>query len=718
VTIQKLLFKPGINRDNTALTAKGGWFECDKIRFRSGVPEKIGGWTRDFTVTEEPLKPTNNGSFWGVGRWMFTWQTLAGINPIVYGTNSKLYLQSGSSGTITDITPLRYTTKAGDVTFTANTIGLTAIVTVNCTNHGCTVNDFVTFSGAVSLGGNITAAVLNSEFLVTSITTNTFTINVGVNATVADTGTGGGSVIGTFQIHPGPDITYSVAGWGAGTWGSGVWGNTSSNTASSNTQLWSGCNYGEALITNPRYGGLYIWSPDPASVAIVNRATLLTQQTFTVSNANPGVITLTSALEENTSFVASTNGALPTNLVAGTTYYLVNVSGLTANFSATFAGPPINTTAGAQTGVHALAVADCPTVCSHVTVSDGSRFILAFGVNDFNSSVRDPMLVRWSDQENYNIWTPAITNQAGSFRLSRGSEIQTSQQTRQEVLVWTDAALYSMQYLGPPYVWKFDILADNISIASPNSTAVANNITYWMGVDKFYIYSGRVESLSCTLRQYIFGDLNLSQRFQFFAGTNEGFHEIWWFYCSKNSTTIDRYAIYNYLEGVWAYGNLARTAWLDSPYLAAPIALNYDGQILYHEDGNDDGSTNPATPLAAYVQSADFDIGDGDHYAYVDSLIPDLCFDGSTAVAPEVTLTVKPRQNPGAAYGAAPSNPDVASVNDYSVQNNYLVQRFTEFVYVRVRGRQMAFKIESTALGTTWQMGATRINIRPDGRRR
>jgi len=718
VTIQKLLFRPGINRDNTSLANKGGWFEGDKVRFRSGTPEKIGGWTRDFTVTDAPLKPTGGDSFWGVGRWLFSWQTLFGTTLTAIGTNSKLYVQEGVAGLLSDVTPLRFTTRAGVVTFTANTIGLTAIVTVNCTAHGCGVGDFVSFTGAVSLGGAITATVLNSEFVVTSTTTNTFTIDVGVNATVADTGTGGTLAIGYFQIAAGPAISTAIVGWGANAWGDGSWGNTASTNSGSDALVWSGGNYGEFLIANPRYGGIYLVKPDTSTGTITTRATRLTQQAFTITSANPGVITLTEAVLENTSFIASTNGTLPTNLVAGTTYYLVNVVGLTANFATSFGGTPVDTTAGTQAGVHALTVADCPTVCGSVVISDNSRFILAFGANDFNSSARDPMLIRWSDQENYNLWTPAITNQAGSFRLSRGSEIVTAQQTRQEVLVWTDSALYSMQYLGPPYIWGFNIMGDNISIASPNAVAVANNITYWMGVDKFYMYSGRVESLPCTLRHYVFGDINLLQSTQFFAGTNEGFHEIWWFYCSSGSTTIDRYVIYNYLEGLWAYGNLSRTAWLDSPFLAAPIALNYNGQILYHEDGTDDGSTNPPQPLAAYIQSADFDIGEGDHYVFVDTMIPDVSFDGSTAAAPQVTLTVKPRQNPGAAYNAAASNPNTVSVNNYSSQQNFLVQQFTEYVYVRVRGRQMAFKIESNTLGTQWQLGATRLNIRPDGRRR
>lgn len=718
MTTHKLLFKPGINRDNTSLANKGGWFEGDKVRFRSGVPEKLGGWTRDFTITEESLKPPDDGSFWGVGRWLFSWQTLFGSTLTAIGTNSKLYVQAGVAGVISDVTPLRFTTRAGVVTFTANTVGLTSIVTVNCTNHGCAAGNFVSFTGAVGLGGAITAAVLNAEFTVIATTTNTFTIDVGVNATASDTGTGGTLTIGYFQVPAGPAIASSVIGWGANAWGDGTWGNTASTSAGADAQIWSGGNYGEYLIANPRYSGLYIFKPNPTTGAVDTRATLLTQQVFTVSSANPGVITLTEALAENTSFVAATNGTLPTNLVAGTTYYLVNVSGLTANFSATYGGIPINATAGTQTGTHTLTVADCPTSCACVVISDNSRFILAFGVNDYGSNARDPMLVRWSEQENYNLWTPAATNQAGSFRLSRGSEIKTAHQARQEVLVWTDSALYSMQYLGPPYIWGFNIMGDNLSIASPNAVAVANNITYWMGIDKFYMYSGRVESLPCTLRQYVFGDINRLQSTQFFAGTNEGFHEIWWFYCSSTSTTIDRYVIYNYLEGLWTYGNLSRTAWLDSPFISAPIALDYNGQILYHEDGADDGSTNPPQPITAYIQSADFDIGEGDHYGFVDTMIPDVCFDGSTSIAPQVTLTIKPRQNPGALYTPAGSNPNTVSGNNYSAQQNYLVQQFTEYVYVRVRGRQMAFKIESNTLGTKWQLGATRLNIRPDGRRR
>ena len=359
---------------------------------------------------------------------------------------------------------------------------------------------------------------------------------------------------------------------------------------------------------------------------------------------------------------------------------------------------------------------DCPSVANSVLVSDASRFVIAFGVNDYGSATQDPMLIRWADQEDYAKWTPAVTNQAGSYRLSSGSAIVARLQVRQEILVWTDSALYSMQYLGPPYVWGFQIMADNISVAGPNVVTTANNVTYWMGVDKFYTYSGRVETLPCTLRQYVYGDINLQQQYQFFAGTNEGFNEVWWYYCSANSTVIDRYVIYNHLERIWYYGNLSRTAWLDSPLREHPMAAGYDGQIIYHEDGVDDGTTNPPSPITAYVQSSDFDIGDGHNFGFVWRIIPDVTFDGSTVDAPALDFTVRPRQFPGSNYGNS-NNPEVASTQSYAGQRTYNVQQFTQQVYVRIRGRQMAFKVGSDTLGTQWQLGVPRIEIRPDGRK-
>jgi hypothetical protein len=330
------------------------------------------------------------------------------------------------------------------------------------------------------------------------------------------------------------------------------------------------------------------------------------------------------------------------------------------------------------------------------------------------------MLIRWSDQESYQTWTPAVTNQAGSYRLSSGSFIVAAQQTRQEILVWTDAALYSMQYLGPPFVWGFNILSDNISIISPNAVATANNITYWMGADKFYAYSGRVETLPCALRQYVFGDINTTQSSQFFAGTNEGYSEVWWYYCSANSTVVDRYVIYNYLDQVWYYGTLGRTAWLDSPLRNFPMAATYSNNVVFHENGVDDiTTTGNILPITSYIQSSDFDIGDGHNYGFVWRVIPDITFDGSTTPAPntpQVTFTVRPRQNPGSPYGTA-DTPTVASDQSYAAQRNYTVQEFTQIVYTRLRGRQMAFKVGSDTIGTQWQLGVPRIDIRPDGRR-
>jgi hypothetical protein len=353
-----------------------------------------------------------------------------------------------------------------------------------------------------------------------------------------------------------------------------------------------------------------------------------------------------------------------------------------------------------------------------VLVSDASRFVLAFGVNDYGSSVQDPLLIRWSNQESYTQWTPSDTNQAGSYRLSQGSAIISAIQTRQEVLVWTDSALYSMQYLGPPYVWGFQALGSNLSIAGPNVMTTINNVTYWMGTDKFYTYSGRVETLPCSLRQYVFDDINMQQSYQFFAGTNEGYNEIWWFYCSANSTSIDKYVIYNHLERTWYYGTMGRTTWCDSPLRTEPMAAGYNGQLIYQETGVDDGSTVPGTltPIDAYVQSSDFDIGDGHNFGFVWRLIPDVTFDGSSTAEPQLNFTVRPRANPGSGYGTS-DNPAVISANNYAGQRTYNVQRFTQQVYVRIRGRQMAFRVESNTLGVQWQLGSPRIDVRADGRR-
>ena len=365
---------------------------------------------------------------------------------------------------------------------------------------------------------------------------------------------------------------------------------------------------------------------------------------------------------------------------------------------------------------------DVPAFINQIMVSDTSRIVIAFGCNDYGAygtTAIDPLLIRWTAQESYTDWTPDATNQAGSYRLSHGSEIIGALQTRQEIVVWTDAAIYSMQYLGPPYVYGFTLLADNISITSPNAMATASGVVYWMGVDKFYVYSGRVETLPCAVRTYVYEDINRDQFAQCFAGSNEGFSEIWWFYCSANSTTIDKYVIFNYLDRVWYYGTLERTAWLDSPLRAYPQAATPNNLIVYHEALVDNGETNPPSAIDCYIQSSDFDIEDGHNYGFVWRMIPDITFNGSNTAPPEnprVNFTMRPKQNPGSPYNVAPS-PLVRSAQNYGTQSVYNVQEFTQIIYTRVRGRQLAFRIESDTLGTQWQLGTPRLDVRPDGRR-
>jgi hypothetical protein len=645
--LQKLQLRPGANRESTTLANEGTWFEMDKVRFRSGYPEKLGGWTLDTGTTTSALQPPA-GSYWGVARSLWNWITLSGANLMGIGTNLKYYIQQSNGGNFYDVTPLRAVNTAASNAFT--TVNGSTTVVVNDAGHGAQDGDFVTISGVAGAINGIPAAALNLEFRITYINASTYSIVVSSPAT--SSGTTGAATF-SYQIATGGEVFTVGTGWGAGGWGgdtSGTltgWGLAAPAGVGVGVQmrLWSQDNYGEDLIINPRGGGLYLWKVN-ANPNIYDRAVLL-------SSASPAPYTTD---------------------------------------------------------------ADCPTVVNAVAVSDASRFTIAFGCNDYGFAILDPLLIRWSDQENFAVWSPAITNQAGSYRLSTGSSIVAHQQTRQEILVWTDAAVYSMQYLGPPYVWGFQLLDENISIAGPNVTATASNVVYWMGFDKFYMYSGRVETLYCPLRQYIFGDINPQQQYQFFAGTNEGFNEVWWFYCSANSTAIDRYVVFNHLEKIWSYGNLPRTAWLDTPLRENPTAAGYNGQLIYHEDGVDDGTTNPPSPIASFCQSADVNIGDGHNFGFAWRMVPDVTFDGSTVNNPAVTLTLRPRQNPGANYSAA-ATPTVTSTQNYQAQRNYVVQQFTEIVYVRVRGRQMAFRISSDGLGVQWQLGVPSIDVRPDGRR-
>ena len=700
MAITKIALAPGVFREGTSYSAEGKYFAGDKIRFRSGNPEKIGGWQR-----------LSASTFLGTCRSMVNWSTLAGDNYIGLGTNLKYYIEEG--GGYADITPIRkvvnpmannpfssgYNTLASDITADAQTITLTSgtsfpstggiikigleeifyssragnnlqgcvrgyngtiatthavstpvacsTIVVTDANHGAVQNDFVTFSAATGFGG-FAAGDLNKEQQVFQyISTSQYSINIaGVFATSATSG-GGATIIAEYQTNTGLDTYVIGLGWGADPWGSGGWGDPGVVGIGQQLRLWSADNYGEDLLIAPRGGTLYYWD-----------ATL------------------------------------------GTTQRAVRLGDLST--SAGFSGAYV------------------PTNTNQVVVSPIERFVMAMGANAYEpgnpNTPFDPMLVRWSDQENPYEWVPAVTNQSGEFRLSHGSYIVSSIPTRQETLIWTDSALYSAQYLGPPYVWGFNILADNISVMSPNSMITANNVTYWMGVDKFYVYSGRVETLKCDLRQYIFSDLDRDQGYQVFAGTNEGFNEIWWFYCSRNSTTVDKYVVYNYAENIWYYGTMARTAWLDSALREYPVATNYDNRILYHEIGTDDVSGLAPQPIYSYIQSADFDIGDGDRFAFVWRILPDVNFTGSYVDKPSVTMTIKPRRNAGAPYGPA-DIPTVQSEDDYRNVRQYTIQQFNGQVYTRLRGRQMALRVESNDIGVAWQLGSIRIDVKPDGSR-
>lgn len=744
--IQKLALRPGVNRESTSYANEGGYYASNKIRFRSGQVEKIGGWTADTGTTTSTLKPTT-GKLWGVARSMWNWLNLTGYNLLAVATNLKYYIQSGTNGLSYDITPIRTTTAAGEVIFAATNTSKT--IKVTDAGHGAQTGDFVTYSGAVSLGGNITAAILNAEFQITYVSSNSYTIQSSVAATASDTGTGGASVVGAYQITTGQDIYSQNVGWGAGTWGGIITGAVT--TAVSGGTL-SSVNTTVTVTSTTGFtttGRILIDSETISYTGVTG--TTFTGCTRGLSGAGSGAATTHAngaSVVQSTSFIGWGQSAtvgigvqlrlwsqssfgedLIFNPRGAPMYYWAN-SAIANTFNrGVYLGPSQSIVTKAGT---IITDAYCPTVANFVLVSDASRFVLVFGCNDYGSTTQDPLLIRWSDQESFATWYPAATNQAGSYRLSHGSQIVTVIQTRQEILVLTDAAIYSMQYLGPPYVWGFQIMGDNISIAGPNAIATANNITYWMGTDKFYMYSGRVQTLVSTLREYVYSNINLEQSYQFMAGTNEGYNEIWWQYCSAGSTVIDRYVIYNHVDNVWYYGDWnnytgtayqGRTAWLDSPLRAYPMAATYgvaggsaNTLLVYHENGVDDGTVNPSNPIASTVTSSDFDIGDGHNFGFVWRLIPDLSFDGSNVNQPSCMFTVLPRTFPGANYGSS-NNPSVISTQNYQSQKTYAIQQFTQQVYVRIRGRQMAFQVSSDTLGVQWQLGVPRIDIRPDGRR-
>lgn len=774
--LKKLALKPGVNKENTRYTSENGWYDCDKIRFRQGMPEKIGGWTR-----------ISNQSFIGVCRTLWAWVTLGSLKLLGVGTNLKFFIENG--GSYYDITPLR---SAVTLTNPFDMVSGSSTVTVTDANGGYITGDYVTFTGSTANGGitllgeyALTLGNVSNTYTVTAaspaeitaanpaVFTTEFQLANNVQVTLSTTGTlpfpfdttttyhvvntsgytfqlsltsggaaistvgssqsgvqtvtakasstaaaGGGTVRAAYQINVGPSYAVSLTGWGVSTWGSGTWG--VGVTGVDELRLWTQSNFGEDLIFGPRGGGIYYWDATTGLLGTV----------FTVTIASPAVLSSSVTLTNGMELVFETTGALPTGLNVGQIYYVINASGGTCNLSATSGGSAITTT-GTQSGVHTISpralplasmtgASNVPTEQNCILVSDSSRFVFAFGATEFGSATFNPMLIRWSDQGDPFNWTPSATVQAGFTYLSHGSEIISVMQARQEILVWTDSSLYSLQYQGAPIVWSTQIVGDNISIAGENAVAYANGVAYWMGVDKFYKYDGRTQTQTCDLRQYVFDNINKSQFSQVVAGTNEGFNEIWWFYCSGTSTTIDSYVVFNYMEnqgqGAWYYGSMARTAWLDSGLRDYPIAATYESNIVNHEQGVDDNTTGTTQPIEAFITSAEFDLDDGDRFGFVWRVLPDITFRGSTAPSPQVTMYLKPMQNSGSGYNVPPS---VGGENNATVTRTAVlpIEEFTGQIYTRVRGRQIAMEVRSTAQGVTWQLGSPRIDIKQDGRR-
>jgi hypothetical protein len=620
MALTKLVFRPGINRETTAYANEGGWFDCNLVRFRAGKPESIGGWTQ---YTKQQML--------GTARSLLTWTALGGTIFTGMGTNLKYYIIRG--GSLSDITPIRETTLAGAVTFAA--ANGSSVLTVTDIGNGALRNDFVTFSGAASLGGNVTATVLNAEHQITRIIDgDTYEITLSVTANASDSGDGGASVIGAYQINSGLDTSVYGTGWGTGPWSRGTW-NSSTSTAVPGAQMrvWSQDNFGEDLIICVHDGGIFYWD---RSLGVSSRAV---------------------ALED---------------------------------------------LAGAQAA---------PTVAKQVIVSERDRHVIAFGCDpEGDPGVQDPLIIRFSDQENPAEWRTLPTTTAGELRIGTGSEIVCAVQTKQQVIIFTDVSVHAMQYIGDPFTFGLQEVSSSISIMSHNAMVAVGDTVFWMGRNEFYAYDGAVVQIPCDVKEYVFSGLNPQQFLKVYAGHSSSFSEVWWFYPSANSSENDSYVVYNYEQKIWYYGTLARTAWQDRNVLSFPLAASPDGYVYYQENGLDDGSANPPVALAPYIESSVVDMGEGDQFMFATRVIPDLTFRNSTNVAPTATLTLKARNFPGGAYFATDSDPVVKTAS-------HPVEQFTNQLFTRLRGRSISLRIESNQTGTAWRLGDPRLDLRTDGRK-
>ena len=780
--LTKLQFKPGINRESTSYSNEGGWFDCEKVRFRAGFPEKIGGWSK-----------YSSNTFAGKARSLFPWTTLEGDDFIGVGTEQKYYIASG--GTYIDITPQRGDpTSAGDATFSATNSSSTITVTEN--NHGARVNDYVTFSGAASLGGNVTAAILNAEHQITEIVNaNSYKIVVSVTADSTDaSNSGGSSTIATYQINVGLDTQAFGNGWGAGAFGG-------ASTSPLTTTLAEALNNSDTSVDVTSATGIttndFIQIDDEfIKVTGVSSNTLsLTRGlggTTAAAHLNGVTVTLVhgnatasddyATLINGSDLASSTTASsvtVDTSAGFGDSGYIkiedeiikytskadgTHINGLQrAQFGTTAAthaddkliieattgwGIPVDSTvAGEQLRVWSvdnfgedliMNVRDgdiyywdasdgtskravklstltssnkAPTVSRFIVTSDIDRHILFFGCDPEGSTgVQDPLLIRFGDQESNIEFETKITNTAGELRIGTGSEIVAVKQTKQQILVWTDISLHTVQYIGPPYTFGLQEISRSITMMGPNASVAVNDVVYWMGKEEFYVYAGQVQKIPCTVKDYIFSDFNRDQAEKVTAGHNSAYGEVWWFYCSGSSSNNNKYVVFNYEQNIWYYGSMARTAWMDRGTGQYPIAASTDNYLYYHEFGEDDGSTNPVSGISAHIESSQIDIGDGEQFLFARRLIPDMTFRDSTSETPTATFTVKARDFPGATYGNTSSG-------DTEQSSSSPIELFTSQIHTRIRGRSFAIKVESSQQGTAWRLGTPRIDLRPDGRR-
>jgi len=703
--LQKLQFRAGINRDSTSYTNEGGWFDGDKVRFRNGLPEKIGGWTK-YSDTQ----------FVGTCRALHTWTALDNTNFIGIGTSQKYYLNAG--GTYYDITPLRLTTGGGDVTFSATNGSST--ITVTDTDHGANLNDFVTFTNAGTLGGNVTADVLNQEYQIASITaSNTYTITAKdtsgstVTANGSDSGNGGSSTVGAYQINVGLDDNSYGTGWGAG-----IWGGISGSAATTAVNDGSGMTASATSVTVDSSANFETTGYLLIDSEII-QYTGKTSTTFT--GLLRGLFSTTAATHADDATVtealggwgmpATTNVAgallrhwshdnfgedLVMNVRDGAIYYWDKSGGTSSR------AVEITTLAGST---------NAPTIAKKVIVSERDRHVLAFGCDSETASgIQDPLLIRFASQESLTEWNALPTNTAGELRIGTGSEIVAALQTKQQTLVITDVSVHALQFIGPPFTFGITEVGRNTTIISENAAVAVEESVYWMGYREFYVYNGRTQKLVCPVQDYVFTNLNRDQDTKIIAGQNSAYSEVWWFYPSSSATANDSYVVYNYEQNIWYYGTLARSAWVDRGVFLYPIAASTDNYLYYQEFGLDDGSESPASGITSFIESSQVTIGDGDKFFFASRVIPDITFRESTNETPQVNLTLKARRFPGTTYNQTETSAVTQSASTP-------IELFTEKADIRLRGRSFALRLESTATGVSWRLGTTRVDLRQDGGR-